>query len=592
MPDIEVKDNQTAAPVQEASGSAAAPVQAEKKPEPPAKPPQRPRRNGKKKMIKRVIALVVILAILAGTGFGMWYLVFREENNIGTPLTDVAQINTIQSIVQGSGNAVPKESAAITLSAAGTVQEVYVEVGQTVFAGDPLYTIDSQTARDNLQKAQEKLDDLYKDLADLQKQLSNLTVRAPFAGKLQEVQSFEPEQEVGKDILVAKLVNDKKLKLSLYFSYAYENEIHKGQAVQVTVPTVMRTFDGWVEDIHKVNYISPEGATHFEVVIVFDNPGTLTAEMDAAAVLTASDGTDIYPYNNGKTEFYEEREIKTKAGGPVVNQGNLLNYADVKEGEMLLVLGSDTIDADIRAKNEQIEIAAEDLTKAQEGLQNFNAVAPINGQVFSCALVPGQDVKEGETAITISNTTTMVVDIQVDSRNIGFIQAGMTMELMDEMGNPVTGTVTNVAMQGEVGSGTTTYPVKLEVDNSMGTIYNGSWMRYNLVTAESVDCVTVPNQCIKRVNDVNGEKRTVVFIQADSKPDNAVEIDPASLGEDMPATDRMPTADQGFWPVPVTIGLSDVYNTEITEGLEADVAVFTGWGSGEEGGMGGGAFIG
>ena len=579
----EVKDTQNAAPVQEVVQTPAA----------PPRTPAKPKGKGKKKMIQRIIALAVLAAVVAGTGFGMWYLVFREDSAAGEPLTDLARLNTIQSVVQGYGTAVPKESAAITLNAAGTVQEVYVEVGQTVFAGDPLYTIDSQAARDNLQKAQEKLDDLYKDLADLQKQLSNLTVRAPFSGKLQDVKEFQPEQDVSKGDPVATLVNDKKLKLSLYFSYAYENDIQVGQSVQVTIPAVMRPFTGRVEKINKVSYISPEGGVNFEVVIVFDNPGTLTAGMDAAAVLTAGDGTEIYPYQNGKTEFYETRTIEAKAAGPVISQGNLLNYADVKEGEVLLTLGSDTIEADIRAKNEQIETALEDLTRAEEGLQNFNAVAPIDGQVFSCTLTPGQEVKEGDTAITISNTTTMVVDIQVDSRNIGFIQAGMTMELTDDWGNPVMGVVTNVAMSGEVGTGTTTYPVKLEVDNSGGTIYNGSWLNYKLVTAESVDCVTVPNQCIKRVTDVNGDTHTVVFIQTDSKPDNAVEVDPSSMGGDASTTGRLPTSDQGFWPVPVTTGLSDVYNCEITEGLEADTTVFTGWGSGQENnGMGGGIMFG
>lgn len=263
----------------------------------------------------------------------------------------------------------------------------------------------------------------------------------------------------------------------------------------------------------------------------------------------------------------------------------MLNHANVGEGEELLYLGSSTIDEKIKAQQTKLE-------QAQESMNNFNAVAPIDGQVLSCALVPGQDVKEGDTAITISNTTTMVVDIQVDSRNIGFIQAGMTMELTDDYGNPCMGTVTNVAMQGEVGTGTTTYPVKLEVDNSMGSIYNGSWLNYKLVTAESVDCVTVPNQCIKRVNDIEGTPHTVVFVQAGSKPDNAIELDPSSLGEGVSAAERLPTSDQGFWPVPVTTGLSDVYNCEITEGLEVDTVVFTGWGAGQENGMGGGVMIG
>lgn len=568
MPDV--KDLQTAAP--EAA-------QTQETPSPAPKPPvKKPGGKGRKKMIKRLIALAVIAAIVGGTGFGMWYLVFREDKAASQPLTDMAGINTIQSVVQGYGNAVPKESAAITLNAAGTVQEVYVSVGQTVYAGDPLYTIDSQTARDNLQKAQEEMNKLLEEA-------NNLTVRAPFAGKLMEVQEFQPEQEVSVGTKIATLVNDRKLKLSLYFSYAYENDIRTGQSVQVTLPAVMQAFDGRVEKINKVSYISPEGGVYFEAVIVFDNPGTLTEKMDASAVLTTADGTDIYPYQNGQTQFYETRDVLTKAGGPIIGQGNLLNYANVGEGEALLYLGSDTIDEKIRTQQEVLD-------KAQEAMGNFNAVAPIDGQVFSCTLEPGQNVKEGDTVITISNTTTMVVDIQVDSRNIGFIQAGMTMELTDDYGNPVMGTVTNVAMQGEVGTGTTTYPVTLEVDNSGGTIYNGSWLNYKLVTAESVDCITVPNQCIKRVNDTEGNPQTVVFIQADSKPDNAVEVDSASMGEDASATDRLPTPADGFWPVPVTTGLSDVYNCEITEGLEAGATVFTGWGSGMEDGMSGGIMIG
>ena len=579
MPDV--KDIQTAtaqeAPAAQETVQTAVPAQ--ETPNPSPRPTMKKSGGkGRKKMIKRLVALAVTAAIVGGAGFGMWYLVFREDKGVRTPLTDVAGINTIQSVVQGYGTAVPKESAAITLNAAGTVDEVYVTVGQTVFAGQELYTIDSQAARDNLQKAQDEMNKLLEEA-------NNLTVRAPFAGKLMEVKEFQPDDEVSVGTPVARLDNDRKLKLSLYFSYAYEHDIRAGQPVQVTVPAVMQAFDGRVEKVNKVSYISPEGGVYFEAVIVFDNPGTLTEKMDASAVLTTAGGDDIYPYQNGQTQFYETRDILTKAGGPVTGQGNLLNYANVSEGEALLYLGSSTID-------EKIQTQQEVLDKAMEAMNNFNAVAPIDGQVFSCTLEPGQEVKEGDTVITISNTTTMVVDIQVDSRNIGFIQAGMTMELTDDYGNPVTGTVTNVAMQGEVGTGTTTYPVTLEVDNSGGTIYNGSWLNYKLVTAESVDCVTVPNQCIKRVNDVNGEKQTVVFIQADSKPDNAVEIDPSSLGEGASTTDRLPTSAEGFWPVPVTTGLSDIYNCEITEGLEAGATVFTGWGSGMEDNMGGGVMIG
>ena len=133
MPDIEVKDTQTAAPAQEAAQSAA--------PVPPRPPMKKSGGKGKKKVIQRIIALAVVAAIIGGAGYGMWYLVFREDKGTGKPLTDVAGINTIQSVVQGYGNAVPKESAAITLNAAGTVLDLLEAAVFFRGAGDEAHSL-------------------------------------------------------------------------------------------------------------------------------------------------------------------------------------------------------------------------------------------------------------------------------------------------------------------------------------------------------------------------------------------------------------------------------------------------------------------
>ena len=88
----------------------------------------------------------------------------------------------------------------------GTVQEVLITGGQTVMAGDPLYTIYSQAAEDEVANARKKVEDLNKDMADLQEDAANLTIRAPFAGKLQEVKEFQMDQDISKGTPVATLV--------------------------------------------------------------------------------------------------------------------------------------------------------------------------------------------------------------------------------------------------------------------------------------------------------------------------------------------------------------------------------------------------
>ena len=539
----------------------------------PASPPGRPKpKFNKRKVRQAVIAGAVVVALAAG-GFLLYRFLTKQDSASSEIQTQAVQYGTIQSKVTGSGNAKAKESAAITLTAGGTVQEVFVSPGDTVTAGQPLYTIFSQEAQDQVTQAQTQVDNLNKEMSALLEDANNLTVRAPFAGKLINVKEFQPDQEVAKETAVATLVNDKKLKLSLYFSYAYENQIRTGQSVQVSIPTVMGTYTGTVEKINKVRFISPEGAVHFEAVIAFQNPGTLTAGMDASATLTASDGSAIYPYENGKTEYYETREIVTKAAGPVVSQGNLMDYADVSAGEALLTLGSSTINENIMSKQKEIDEAQKKLADAQKGLADFNAVSPIDGSVTSCTLTPGAEVKSGDTVVTISNTTNMVVDITVDDRNIAFVQPGLTVELSDWNGNTFIGTVTAINMgAAESQNGMTNYPVTLTVDNQDGSLLAGMYLDYSFVASQSDDCMMVPMQSVKNIPGEDGSTDSVVFIRADKRPENAVDLE---IPEPEPGQPPMyPSPEDGFYPVKVETGLNDDYNVEIKSGLNGDEEVF------------------
>ena len=246
----------------------------------------------------------------------------------------------------------------------------------------------------------------------------------------------------------------------------------------------------------------------------------------------------------------------------------------MEASDALLVLGSDTIDSDIRAKQKELDDAAASLTEAQKALANFNATAPINGTVTSCTLTPGAEVKSGETVITISNNTNMVVQITVDDRNISFVQPGMTVDLTDYNGNVFVGTVSSIDMSiGDNSSnGMTSYPVTLDVDNSAGTLLAGMWLDYSFVASQSNECVVVPMQAVKYISDADGNTSSVVFIQADEKPENAVELD---IPEAEPGqTPTYPTEADGYYPVPVTTGLSDNYNVEIKEGLQGGETVF------------------
>lgn len=470
---------------------------------PPAGPPQTPKKKKKKKMpkaLKIVIALIIVAAVVIAIGVILWMFVFRENTDKGEAMTDVVMRGSIQSMVEGSGLTKAKDAATITPNTGGTIEELFVKEGDVVTEGQPLYTMDDTTAQDAVTDAQKTVDNCTKELQAVYDKIAELTITAPHAGNLREVGDFKIGDTVSEGTTIATLVNDTKLRLSLYYSYAYEDEIHVGQSAQISIPATMGTRSGTVESINKVRYVTPEGAIHFEVVFVMDNPGTLTEGMDASAAITASDGTPIYPYENGTLEYYETTVIKAKATGPVESV-NLLNYADVRQGQVLVQLGAKDTDTEIATQENALKAAQEKLDEALEELGKYNAVAPISGTVLTCNLVAGQEVTSGQ-AITIADTSVMTIEISVDERNIQYVKAGMMVDI-EQYGNYYMGIVESVALTGNAENGMSTFPAVVKVDNPDGMMMSNTYANYSFVASQSEDCLTVPVQAVKYVSFAN-----------------------------------------------------------------------------------------
>ena len=219
-------------------------------------------------------------------------------------------------------------------------------------------------------------------------------------------------------------------------------------------------------------------------------------------------------------------------------------------------------------------------------MNDFNAVAPIDGTVTSCNLVEGQEVKSGDTVIMISNNVTMLVTISVDDRNISFIKPGSYVELKDYSDNIFQGLVTSIDMSKvESDQGMTTYPVTLMVENFDGSLMEGTTMRYSFVTSQSDDCVLVPTTAVKSVLDAEGNKQAVVFVQREERPAEAIDLDASITG--------VPGEADKYWPVPVTTGISDAKQVEIISGIQDGDMVFINYTTEPQGGgMGSGIMLG
>ncbi|MDD5931084.1 MAG: HlyD family efflux transporter periplasmic adaptor subunit [Oscillospiraceae bacterium] len=513
-----------------------------------------------RKKRRRAIRWIVVLAVLAAIGFGAWKLLGNKSEPEMQAVTDVVQYGSITSTVEGSGLTKAKNSESITLATAGVVQEVFVTEGQQVNAGDPLFIVDSESARTAVEKARSDLEGLQKQMSALQKDIAGLNLAPTYPGKLMDTVKLNPGDTISKGEKVATLADDTKLRLTQYYSYAYEGLITAGQSVEVSIPALMTSVTGTVEQVHMVSRVTAEGSRLFSAEIVLENPGTLTAGMTASATVTAG-GETAYPYETGSLEYNRVGDLCSTVNGTVISSA-LVDYLQVSAGQVLVRIDGEDSEGEIFALQERIDNAQKELESAEKNLANCEAVASISGTVMGLMLSPGMEVEANTAAVTIADTSTIIVDATVDERNVSYVKPGAYVEV-NQWDTVYSGVVESLSLNSQAENGVARYPMVISVDNYDGTLMTGSYINYSMVASQNDNCLVVPIQCVRTVTMPDGSAGDVVFVQGD-RPENAIDLE-------MPV-DGVP---EGFWAVPVETGIADDYYVEIKSGVEADTVVFT-----------------
>ncbi len=515
-----------------------------------------------RKKRRKIVRWFIFLLILIAAGLGIrQFLAAKNSGEETEVLTDVVQYSSITSTVEGSGLTKAKDSETITIATTGTVSEVFVNEGDTVEPGTPLFIIDSDAARTAVDKARQDVLGREKQLNALLKDVAGLNLAAGYSGKLMEVVDLNPGDTISKDQKLAVLADDTRLRLTQYYSYAYEGMIHQGQSMDVSVPALMSSLSGTVEAVHMVSRITPEGTKLFSADILVENEGALTAEMAASATVTTDAGETIYPYEPGKLEYYRTGDLKSTVNGTVLSS-SLVDFLQVSAGQVLVRVDGEDSEAEIYSAQQSLDEAQKTLETAEKNLANCSAVASIAGKVIGLTMKPGDEIAANTTVVTISDTSSLIVNATVDERNVSAVETGTMVEL-DQWGTTAMGMVESVSLSSTINNGVATYPMVISVDNAEETLQVNSYINYKLTASENDNCLVLPLQAVRTVSTEEGESLTVVYVKGD-KPETAVEG--VMIDEMIP---------EGFWPVAVEIGISDNYNVEIKSGVEEGTEVFT-----------------
>jgi len=409
-----------------------------------------------------VLAIGIVLAGCTRFGPGAALPSGQEE-------TAPAEIGSLTATVGATGTVRPDQQAVLSFETSGTVDQVLVELGDKVRAGDKLAVLRDASlpaavllARADLVAAQRALDDvLHSKQTAAQAQLAVADAR----DALQTAQrDYTVHQEGNRG----------------------SSETVKGAKAKLAV--------------------TRERMEHAKDVYD-DARGNLTdGGSKASAYLEYVNARNAYNLALSSYNWY--------TGHPTEIQQAQLD-ADVAVAQAHL---DDAIREDDRLKDgpnpDDVAAAEARVAAAQATVEQAWVEAPFNGTVIAVEVQPGDQVSPGTVAVQLADLSKMLVDVDVSEVDINRVQAGQPAELTFDaiLDRTYQGEVTEVDLAGAEDQGVVNFLVTVVLTDPDELVRPGLTAAVNLVVDQINDALLVPNRAVRVVN---GDR--VVYVLRDGK---------------------------------------------------------------------------
>lgn len=271
----------------------------------------------KRKLFKGIaIGLIVIVVAFGGLyGYDALFGKKASASSVQYYTVSTRRMN-LETSVQGTGAAFAAVTKDVLPNNSGTLEGLSVKVGDSVTAGQKLFTADSDqlrssvtTAKDNLTKQEitlssdedtQKVDDnkvamdklsvsdAEAQLNDAAEQLDNMTVKAPISGIVTAVNNGDGDN-IQSGSAVLTIVDMSSLKIKVSVDELDIDKIQTGQKAQITFDAVQgKTFDGSVESISQTGTAS-NNVTTYDVVVSIDDPSGIKLGMNGNVNILVED---------------------------------------------------------------------------------------------------------------------------------------------------------------------------------------------------------------------------------------------------------------------------------------------------------------
>lgn len=530
----------------------------------------------KQRMIRRIIivAVIIVAAIII---IRLVMNVQKKQAEKAEVMKNVSQVRimNISSEISGSGTLKPKDSYTITSLVEGNVTNVYFNLGDKVIKDQLLLTIDSSTAYREIVNASSSVvqaKDTYKQAKyEYEKLLSDYegrTYKAPHDGALRTF-VIKVGDKLSNNAKIGTIVNDALMTVKLPFSNNDAKTISVGQSALLELQETGEYLVGTVKSIAEEAQVQTSGALVRYVTIVCENPGGLTTNNTAIAVVG-----NVVSIEDASFELETDEELTfTDGNGIEVEKLLVSEGAIVKKGDPLFLITEDTFNNVLSSKKKSYLSAEEALTKAENNYDDsidkydeYYITAPIDGTVITKDAKVGDKIQKStnsaKTLATLYDLSELTFDMDIDELDITNIKEGQSVNVQaDAFKNKVfNGVITNVSLVAANSNGVTNYPVTVTITD-IGDLLPGMNVDAYVILANVENAVAIPADALQRGN--------VVYVLNSSPTIKSGNYNSEGISDRV--KNRVP---DGFTAINVETGISNANFIEIKSGLQEGDEVY------------------
>ena len=416
--------------------------------------------SGKTRKKSKIWVIVIILVVIAAMAFMAWQFLMagRQGNLLANIRSTKASTGTIEKTVTGTGNLSAEDTTEdITVLDGLTLDEVLVDAGDQVQAGDALATFDAPALQLAIWNTQAELDGLDVQLNLLKGKTETQFVRAAVAGRIKQILTTEGESvQAAMSRSGALLVLSLDGKMRVAFTPAQGSSLTVGDKVTVSLSDGS-TAEGTVRSISPalcVVTISDKTApVGDEVAVSLDGAslGSGTLMINEPLAVTATDGTI-------NSVYYELND-------------------NVSSGSKLFKLETAPVSRDYQKLYVQRQDKAERLATLIGYAQSNALLAVSAGEVLAVNITDGQTtggsvsavgnsaVSAGNAAVVLRTGSDTQLTINIDELDIAALSVGQTAKVTFDALPALTldGAIIEIAESGMIGQGSTTFTVTMDL---------------------------------------------------------------------------------------------------------------------------------